>query len=231
MPEITLYQYEVCPFCCRVKAFLDYHGIPYKVVEVNPLTKGELKWSEYKKVPLVVYNGEPVPDSIAIVNRIKDDTGLGKQLPTSEEEAKWAQWVADWLVHTLPPNIYRTMGESLESFGYITEHGNFNWWQQASAKYAGAGIMFAISKRLKKRHNIENERQALYDAVNEWLGAVGERKFLAGNSEPGEADLAVFGTLRSIEGLTTFDDVMANTKLSGWYERMTAAVGPATRVE
>ena len=58
-----------------------------------------------------------------------------------------------------------------------------------------------------------------------------ERKFLAGNSEPGEADLAVFATLRSIEGLTTFDDVMANTKLSGWYERMAAAVGPATRVE
>ena len=23
--EIILYQYEVCPFCCKVKAFLDYH--------------------------------------------------------------------------------------------------------------------------------------------------------------------------------------------------------------
>jgi hypothetical protein len=25
--EITLYQYEVCPFCCKVKAFLDYHKV------------------------------------------------------------------------------------------------------------------------------------------------------------------------------------------------------------
>ena len=25
--EITLYQYEVCPFCCKVKAFLDYYKV------------------------------------------------------------------------------------------------------------------------------------------------------------------------------------------------------------
>eukprot|EP00882_Tetradesmus_deserticola_P031473 GHRQ01035591.1.p1 GENE.GHRQ01035591.1~~GHRQ01035591.1.p1 ORF type:complete len:160 (-),score=36.98 GHRQ01035591.1:194-673(-) len=25
--SITLYQYEVCPFCCKVKAFLDYHKV------------------------------------------------------------------------------------------------------------------------------------------------------------------------------------------------------------
>jgi len=55
MPKtIVLYQYEVCPFCCKVKAFLDYYKIPYRVVEVNPLTKTELKWSEYKKVPVVL---------------------------------------------------------------------------------------------------------------------------------------------------------------------------------
>ncbi len=23
--EVILYQYEVCPFCCKVKAFLDFH--------------------------------------------------------------------------------------------------------------------------------------------------------------------------------------------------------------
>ena len=25
--EVTLYQYEVCPFCCKVKAFLDYNKV------------------------------------------------------------------------------------------------------------------------------------------------------------------------------------------------------------
>ena len=26
--EVILYQYEVCPFCCKVKAFLDFHKVP-----------------------------------------------------------------------------------------------------------------------------------------------------------------------------------------------------------
>lgn len=25
--EVILYQYEVCPFCCKVKAFLDYNKV------------------------------------------------------------------------------------------------------------------------------------------------------------------------------------------------------------
>jgi hypothetical protein len=25
--EVIIYQYDVCPFCCKVKAFLDYHKV------------------------------------------------------------------------------------------------------------------------------------------------------------------------------------------------------------
>ncbi|CAL8467783.1 g7321 [Coccomyxa elongata] len=68
--EIILYQYEVCPFCCKVKAFLDYHKIPYRTVEVSPLTKKQLKWSDYCKVPVLLLDGEPVTDSTAIITRL-----------------------------------------------------------------------------------------------------------------------------------------------------------------
>ncbi|KAJ6352065.1 hypothetical protein OIU76_001309 [Salix suchowensis] len=51
--DVVLYQYEACPFCNKVKAFLDYYNIPYKVVEVNPISKKEIKWSDYKKVPIL----------------------------------------------------------------------------------------------------------------------------------------------------------------------------------
>ena len=46
-----------------VSAFLDYHDIPYKVVEVNPLSKKEIKWSDYKKVPILMVDGEQLVDS------------------------------------------------------------------------------------------------------------------------------------------------------------------------
>ena len=52
--SITLYQYQTCPFCCKTRAFLDYHGISYKVVEVNPLFRREIKFSKYRKVPFII---------------------------------------------------------------------------------------------------------------------------------------------------------------------------------
>jgi hypothetical protein len=35
--DIVLYQYQVCPFCCKVRTFLNYHKIPHTIVEVNPV--------------------------------------------------------------------------------------------------------------------------------------------------------------------------------------------------
>ena len=43
-----------CPFCKKVRAFLDFSGLSYDVVEVNPVTKQQCSWSAYKKVPIVV---------------------------------------------------------------------------------------------------------------------------------------------------------------------------------
>ena len=50
-PEVMLYQYDVCPFCNKVQAFLDFHNVSYTAVEVNPLTKAEMKEvTDYKMV-------------------------------------------------------------------------------------------------------------------------------------------------------------------------------------
>lgn len=56
----TLYQYKTCPYCSKVRAFLDYYGFPYKVVEVNPVMHTEIKWSEYQKVPILMVEGKEI---------------------------------------------------------------------------------------------------------------------------------------------------------------------------
>lgn len=33
--ELILYQYEVCPFCCKVKAFLDYHKVGTRLLRMS----------------------------------------------------------------------------------------------------------------------------------------------------------------------------------------------------
>lgn len=67
--QLTLYQYKTCPFCSKVRAFLDFHALPYQVVEVNPVRRAEIKFSSYRKVPILlaqegeslVSSGSPLP--------------------------------------------------------------------------------------------------------------------------------------------------------------------------
>lgn len=52
--EITLFQFQTCPFCCKVRAFLDYAGFSYNVVEVDAVLRQSIKWSPSKKVPILL---------------------------------------------------------------------------------------------------------------------------------------------------------------------------------
>ncbi len=42
-PHVKLYQYHICPFCNITKSLMAYSKLNYDPVEVNPLTKAELK--------------------------------------------------------------------------------------------------------------------------------------------------------------------------------------------
>lgn len=39
-----------------MRAYLDYYGISYDVVEVDPVLRQSIKWSNYKKVPIMIAN-------------------------------------------------------------------------------------------------------------------------------------------------------------------------------
>ncbi|XP_028313404.1 prostaglandin E synthase 2-like [Gouania willdenowi] len=267
--KLTLYQYKTCPFCSKVRAFLDYHGLPYDVVEVNPVMRKEIKWSSYRKVPILMVDGEvQLNDSSVIISSIKtflinkeksmseilccypemkavNDRGkevteytnkywlmlseaqtavIYPQKGLQKEEMKWRQWADDWLVHLISPNVYRTTDEALASFDYIVREGKFGTFEGFFAKYVGAAAMFVISKRLKSRHNLQDDvRQDLYKAVNDWIAAIGKKRKFMGGDQPNLADLAVFGVLRVMEGLQAFDDMMENTKVKHWYKRVEGA--------
>lgn len=251
---ITVYQYEVCPFCCKVKAFLDYHKLPYRVVEVNPLTKSELKWSQYKKVPVIVLDdNEQVNDSSAIISRLAAELAAQKETKkrggsgvgvfsfgskkkdaagsSPEEEEKWRRWVDERLVRVITVNIYRTAKESFQTFEYISEAGNFGWVYREAARIAGATMMWSISNRLKKKYNVEGDpRENLYKCANDWVDAVGDDRPFLGGKTPNLADISVFGVMKSITGTDTFMDLQHKTRIGPWYERMFETVGETSRL-
>jgi len=232
--KLVLYQYEVCPFCNKVRAVLDFYKIPYQVVEVNPIFKTELGFSSYKKVPIVMIDDKiQLNDSSMIINELQPIINSKKKeiaQGENQEEAKWRNWSDDRLVHLLPPNIYRSPSEALEAFDYITTMGNFNFVSRYFAKYTGALAMFLVAKSLKKKHNIVDERKELKEAGAEWIAAIGDSRPFLGGPTPNLADLSVYGVLHSIEGLQASQELFKDVpNLSRWYSRVQSAIGSSSR--
>ena len=207
--HVTLNHYEVCPFCCKVKAALDFYKVPYSVVEVSPLTKRQLKevpGGPHKKVPVLVWDdGSVIADSSAIISRLAAGAkaegskaggwlsrkGSSSTATTTTPEAAivspgaaelaWRRWVDGRLVRVLTLNIYRTPGEAWQAFSYITTAGNFGGaLETGAARVVGSGMMWAIAGRLAKKYGIlEAPREALASVGKEWVGGA-----LGGGARP-----------------------------------------------
>lgn len=238
VPIVVLYQYATCPFCNKVRAYLDYTGVPYVIVEVDPLLKSAIGWSDYRKVPIAIVNGKQVNDSSAIIDHIdallapeaKLSKGTQGNLTSirsgSAEEAQWRAWVDATLVKYLTVNIYRSWDEALTTFDYLTQK-NFQAATVVASKYVGSAAMVQVAKKRRKELGIADggERAALYALLDSWADAIQAKgtPFLGG-SKPDLADVSVFGAMRSIEGLPTMKDALEHSRVGLWYVRMTKAL-------
>eukprot|EP00928_Gymnodinium_smaydae_P053561 TRINITY_DN37524_c0_g1_i1.p2 TRINITY_DN37524_c0_g1~~TRINITY_DN37524_c0_g1_i1.p2 ORF type:complete len:297 (+),score=61.84 TRINITY_DN37524_c0_g1_i1:43-933(+) len=232
-PEVRLYQYEICPFCCKVKAFLDWQQVAYTTVEVNPLSKAELKFSkDYKKVPIALIDGEAVNDSTDILARLSVRIqGLNEDPLANEETKRWLTWADKELAVLLFPNITRNFGESYQAFKYISEVPTFSAGTKLTNQLAGSLAMWLANGKLKKKYNITDERKQLMDTLKVWTDAVGEGPFLKGGDINLE-DVVVYGVISSIRGLATYDELMvASPALASWVNRVRGEIGNSMRVE
>jgi microsomal prostaglandin-E synthase 2 len=272
--NLRLYQYQTCPYCCKVRAFLDFYGFSYEVVEVNPVTRSQIKFANgYKKVPILTTPllEKPLVESSLVISILKTYllhpkltmpnalecypqhevvdpktkkpraihpnkfyVMFGETLKTPEaiqnarEEREWREWVDEHFIHLISPNVYRTYSESLDTFHYFDQvvewERNFPWWERLLAIYMGATAMFMISKRLKKRHNIGDERKSMLDACEAFLTAKGNSRTFMGGNAPNLADLALYGAINSFVGCTAFKEMREQSNIGEWYDAVHEAV-------
>lgn len=235
--NLVLYQYQTCPFCNKVRAYLDSINIPYTVVEVNPLTKAQLKFSqEYKKVPVLTIDSIQLNDSTQIITTINNYIQQLKQqsnnnINSNSSESEWRDWVDNSLLPLTAPNLYRNWSESLESFSYINEQSEFPKSTQLANKYIGAAVMYLLSKyKLKKKYSITDEREAIYRITNQqWINTGLNKQQYRGGSAPDLSDISAFGVYRSLMGFSTGKDLLNSNNTSiefiNWYKRMESIIG------
>ncbi|XP_057417793.1 uncharacterized protein LOC130711991 [Lotus japonicus] len=91
----------------------------------------------------------------------------------------------------------------ISSFAVVANNGNFmasehecnfSLSERLVAKYGGAAAMYFVSKKLKKKHNITDERVALYGAAEQWIDALKGRKFLGGHFVTVDSSKEMIGT-------------------------------------
>lgn len=220
-----LYQYKVCPFCCKVRALLAYKKIPYDAIEVHPLNKKEISFSkDYRKVPIFIdAEGNQVNDSTNIMRYIDDkypsQAAFEKDPARKAREEKWLDWADKKLVRALPPLIYKTLSDSIQAFDYISKEEKFSWVQKQFIKYSGAAVMTLVAKKSAKDQGIQNPEEHLKKCLKDWVEAFEGKSFLGGD-KPNAADLASFGILKSISFLPAFELVKQNAQAYAWFERL-----------
>ena len=74
--------------------------IPYRTIEVSPLSKKELKWSEHRKVPIAVLDDDILQDSSLIISRLAAEIEAGQSTQQEQQQpqtsssgsSSWVPW-------------------------------------------------------------------------------------------------------------------------------------------
>ena len=252
---VRLFQYQTCPFCNKVRAYLDYARVPYELVEVNPMSKVELRPFNLKAVPVVTVDHLVLHESTSIITAFDDlfrhydlraaaahHSGPRGQSPAvalppaaaDPEEARWREWVDTRLLYLTAPNLYTSLSASLRAMDYIMAQTSLPLTQRLWSKYVGGPAMYLVSEfKLKKKRGIKDARGELFAACREWAEAgVGQGRPFRGGREPDLSDLAVFGVVRAMMGFPAGDELMSDANVgpgfTAWYHRMEAEVGPSS---
>jgi len=215
----TMYCFETCPFCFKVKALLGSRGIQYSKVEVDPTFKTQLKWSDWGKVPVFIdVDGTQVNDSNYILHYIdsKDSNSFPRKGEDSEQD-RWMDFSNKVLGKSIVAVIYTSYRTSLQALDYVTRVDNFSFGSRLINKWLGALIMRMVGKSRAKMFDLPPRENLEYqlDVMSKGIGG----DFFGGEG-PNGADYANFGILRSMQGLNGFDIVEKHNVVSGWYSRM-----------
>ncbi|ANJ66771.1 hypothetical protein A9404_04720 [Halothiobacillus diazotrophicus] len=216
---LSLYQFESCPFCWKVKALLHYAKIPYTAIEVNPMNQQELAHLNLKMVPVLTDDDKVVTESSVIVDYVNEHYA---HLPAGDESVStWRTWVDDTLVHFLPPIVHKDFGTSWQTFGQVLKPSGYGGFKRILVRFAGAMAMSRVAQKKARERGIDDAPAGLKAAVDRWVSEGLSGRDFHGGERPDLADLSVFGVFRSTDGLAAVNMACAhNPTFAAWYARL-----------
>jgi len=225
---VRLWQFEISPFCDKIRRALHWKGVPYEVREV-PLAEAFTavrRVNPTGKLPCLEHDGRFVADSTDIAHHLEERFPEPPLLPKDPELRARCHVLEDWadeslyfyemrLRFTVPHNAERFVPE-------LTAHDP--GWMQALAPWVLPRVLRATLSRQgvgrKSLEQVERDVARHVDAVDGWLG---EADWLVGDALT-LADLAVFAQLSCIRASREGGRlVSARPRVAAWLDRVDAA--------
>lgn len=228
-PTITLYQFQLCPFCHKVRAALELKGVDYTQIEVAPGRKRELPAlpeDAPKKVPVLKIGEQVVWDSTEILKLIDTLVPTGQPLAMLDEHGEinpemleFEDWVDQQLMTSLPTVIYDSWGNSFKAARITATASNFNWRESLTVKIGGSIIMRMIAKKILKRVGRTDGQSWFTECLDQAEERLTDREFVMG-SEPSIADAALHGAFKCVEDFPVFQQMRQRPALASWFDRV-----------
>jgi glutathione S-transferase len=223
MPDVVLHQWEISPFCGKVRKLLKLKGVPYTVVNYNGLkARAAAALSAAGKLPVLDYDGERIQDSSVIADFI-EKKHPGKSLyPENPVDRARARIWEDWADESLYWHEVYLRFNIPEVFPRVVEllcEGRPAWerplFRMVARRQIGAKLKAQGIGKLP-RERVEQNFFGHLEAISTVLG---ERMWLVGD-HISMADIAVAAQLDEVLRTSPLKDrILAIPRLAEWLKR------------
>jgi glutathione S-transferase len=224
---IVLHQFQISPFCDKIRRVLHWKGLDYQVREVP--VSGALRIRRINragKLPCLEHDGQLVADSTDIAHYLERSFPEPPLLPKDPAQRGLCHLLEDWadeslyftemyLRFALPHNAERWIPELVHA-------------DPPMVKRIAPLLVPALMRRATRQQGVGRKTTAQVladlgrhlDGLSAWLG---ERSWLVGDALS-LADLAVFAQLFCICGAREGEEMLAERPaLAAWMERVDEA--------
>lgn len=228
---LVLHQFEISPFCDKVRRMLHVKGVEYRVreVPVGSALSAVRRINPAGKLPCLEHDGRFVADSTDIAYYLERTFPTPPLLPVDPAQRGLCHVFEDWadeslyfyemrLRFTLPHNARRWVPALVHA-------------DNALVRLLAPRLVPRMMRRLTRQQGVGRKSvgQVLVDVERhvEALGAwLGPRDWLVGDALS-LADLAVFAQLDCLRGAQEGGEILAqNERVASWMDRVDEASAP-----